>query len=323
MSVKTCAYRLAVLVAFCASAVPLRAEENYRIATGTPEGSYYPVGGAICALANRYADGSPPCRTATSAGSIENIEALRNGTADFGLVQADVARAALDGMNAPAMEDLRAVMVLQTEMLTILTPADSGIESFADLEGRSMDPGPEGSGHRVTMDRLISSVSWDVSATSTDGGDRIGALCDGMLDAAGFVFSHPNAAIERALDRCPLRFVPIPEGSADTIGNGLYRPTIIPATSYEALSRDVSTLGMTVSLFTTRATGNRTVEDLLARVMKDLDLLRASLPSLAGITLQSMAASESGVPLHDAADLYYQVVGVADAGACPSARQGN
>ncbi|WP_164870872.1 TAXI family TRAP transporter solute-binding subunit [Mesobaculum littorinae] len=348
--------RRGVAATICAAALPVGAavaEEGYRIATGAPDGNYYALGGAICALANRYADGAPPCRNLPTAGSAENLVALRRGEAGFALVQGDVARAALDEAEAEGPADLRGVMTLQTEMLTILTRRDGGIAALADLAGRKVSLGPEGSGHRATMQQVLSYGGWAVEGVPDPAGDagtggehptgdgdkavgeaeqsaaaagdadasaqggpadgvpRIAALCDGRIAAAGFVFSSPSGVIDDALSRCPLAVLPISrdEVAALVPADGPYRPATIPSGTYETVTSDVPTLGMPVLLVTTADAPTARVEALLSRVMKDLDLLRASGPSLAGLTPEAMATPPEGIPLHGAAALYYEVTG--------------
>jgi TRAP transporter TAXI family solute receptor len=91
----------------------------------------------------------------TTPGSVYNIEALRSGELDFGVVQSDVAFAAYNGeegfVGAP-FRDLRSVLPLHSELVTIVARAE--IHQLADLSGKRINVGPEGSGSLSTWDGI-------------------------------------------------------------------------------------------------------------------------------------------------------------------------
>jgi uncharacterized protein len=73
------------------AALPLCAEERFHffasLGTGPTNGVYYPVGGAICAIVNEDLRSSGVrCSSETTPGSVYNVEALRSGELEFGLV---------------------------------------------------------------------------------------------------------------------------------------------------------------------------------------------------------------------------------------------
>src|SRR5687768_15427723 len=61
------------------------------IGTASPTGIYYALGGSMCRLFNletsRHGRG---CSEEPSSGSVANIESLRSGRLDIGIVQSDV-----------------------------------------------------------------------------------------------------------------------------------------------------------------------------------------------------------------------------------------
>ena len=60
------------------------------IGTGGVTGVYYPAGGAICRLVNRdRAEHGIRCGVESTGGSIFNLNALREGELEFGIVQSD------------------------------------------------------------------------------------------------------------------------------------------------------------------------------------------------------------------------------------------
>src|SRR5688572_29494728 len=84
------------------------------IGTGGVTGVYYPAGGAICRLVNRdRAKHNLRCSVESTGGSVANINLLRTGEIEFGVVQSDVQFFATKG-DGPmkkdgAFSDVRAV----------------------------------------------------------------------------------------------------------------------------------------------------------------------------------------------------------------------
>ncbi len=66
-----------------------------QIGTGSVTGVYYPAGGAICRLLNKY---QPTrlvhCTVDASGGSLDNLQGLREGKYQVGIVQSDIQQAA-------------------------------------------------------------------------------------------------------------------------------------------------------------------------------------------------------------------------------------
>ena len=61
------------------------------IGTGGVTGVYYPVGGAICRLVNQgRKDHGIRCSAESTGGSVENVNFIKGGDLDFGIVQSGV-----------------------------------------------------------------------------------------------------------------------------------------------------------------------------------------------------------------------------------------
>mgnify|MGYP001758351123 FL=1 len=122
---------------------------TFTIITGEEGGSYYPIGQTISAAISgpaTEADCPDPMdcgvpgasvEAMTSTGSVANVEALASGKANSGIVQSDVATWAETGTGLwegrQAVTNLRAIATLHSESIHLVTRADSGIRSPADL----------------------------------------------------------------------------------------------------------------------------------------------------------------------------------------------
>ncbi len=108
------------------------------IATGGTGGVYYPYGGGIAKIISENLKGVEATAEATAA-SVDNIKFLRDGRSDIAFSMADTAGEAALGQG-PFKETgtvpTRALAVLYTNYLHLVTRADTGIAKVADLKGR-------------------------------------------------------------------------------------------------------------------------------------------------------------------------------------------
>ncbi len=179
--------------------------------TGNVAGVYFPVGVALCRLANQHRrETGLRCAARPTAGSVTNIDGIRDGTFELAIVQSDTQADALNGTGAFAAagpySELRAVMALYPELLTIVARADAGVTGLADLAGKRVALGEPGSGTRVIADALIAALGWTTAsfaATPDLPPDRVAnALCDGEIDAFFYAVGHPAAVIQAATTDC-------------------------------------------------------------------------------------------------------------------------
>ena len=95
------------------------------IGTGGVTGVYYAAGGAICRLMNETrAEHGFRCSVESTAASVYNLNAIRQGELDFGVTQSDVMYYAVNGevdfADQGEWGDLRAVFSLHPEPFTLL-----------------------------------------------------------------------------------------------------------------------------------------------------------------------------------------------------------
>ena len=169
MKGKSLAWTLSVALAGITLGSAVQAEEKFvTIGTGGQTGVYYVAGQSICRFVNRGAtDHGIKCNAPASGGGVANVNGLRSGEFNFGIMQSDHQYKALKGA-APfeaegAMDDLRAVFSLQSEVFTVLARRDAKITSFDDLKGKRVNVGNPGSGQRDTLEEIMRVKGWDKS----------------------------------------------------------------------------------------------------------------------------------------------------------------
>lgn len=128
----------AAIVCAGLTATPAVAQEKFvTIGTGGQTGVYYVVGQSVCRLINRNSnDHGIRCNAPSSGGSVANVNAIRGGEMDMGVVQSDVQFKAFKGVenfeSAGAFEGLRAIFALHGEPLTVVARRDANIKSVED-----------------------------------------------------------------------------------------------------------------------------------------------------------------------------------------------
>jgi uncharacterized protein len=287
------------------------------LGTGSMDGVYYPVGGAICAIVNEDLRSSGVrCSRETTPGSVYNVEALRSGELEFGIVQSDVAFAAYAGEGAfqsAPFKDLRSVLALHSELATLVARPD--IHQLADLSGKRINVGPEGSGSRLTWDGIQGALGWNQDQTPrivdmpSDAIDH--ALCSGSIDAALLVLGHPSARILDMLDGCTLNLVPLegPAIDAFVAARPYFTKKRIPGSFYR-LGADVPSFGVTAILMTTANMDSRVVTEFAKSLAARIDAFKTKNPVLENLTSQAMAPERLPVPLHAAAAQVYAELGL-------------
>ena len=306
-------WTIGALVIILAAAQPLSAlDERFHffasLGTGPTNGVYYPVGGAICTIVNEDLRSSGVrCSSETTPGSVYNVEALRSGELEFALVQSDVAFAAYNGEGAfvgAPFRELRSVLPLYSELVTIVARPE--IHQLADLRGKRMNVGPEGSGSRSTWDGIQAALGWTQAQAprivdmSTD--EISGALCSGSIDAALLVLGHPSPRIRAVLDGCALNLLAVEGPAIDTLvaARPYFTKGRISGALY-GLSGDIPSFGVTAILMTTASMDSRVVAEFAKSLTREIDTLKKKEPVVETLTGQAAPPEQLPAPLHPAA----------------------
>ncbi len=311
----------AVAAAMAVSAPAAMAEEFITIGTGGVTGVYYPTGGAICRLVNQgRRDHGVRCSVESTGGSVYNINTIREGELEFGVAQSDWQYHAYNGTSrfeeAGAFEGLRAVFSVHPEPFTVVARADSGIETFEDLQGKRVNIGNPGSGQRGTMEVLMEALGWTTDdfalATELKASEQSAALCDNQIDAMVYTVGHPSGSISEATTACDSVLV---EVSGDAVAqlieeNSFYRSATIPGGMYRGNDEDVMTFGVGATFVSSADVSEEVVYTLVKSVFDNIDDFRGLHPAFANLDPAAMASAGLSAPLHDGAARYYREAGL-------------
>jgi uncharacterized protein len=292
-----------------------------RMGTGSVEGAYFPVGVALCRLANQHRrETGLRCAAKLSGGSVDNVAGLRDGSLGLAIVQSDIQAGALQGTGGFAdvgpFEGLRAVMALHPELLTIVARADAGIRGVEDLAGKRVVLGSAGSGTRVIGDALIGALGWtpeSFAPTPDLPPDQLAnALCDGEIDAFLYAVGHPAPVIQEATTECDAVLVAASGPLVDELvaENPSFVAATVPAGLYRGNPGAVATFGVGATLVSRADVPEDSVYQVVRAVFEDVEMLRGLDPVLAGLEPEAMVSEGLTAPLHPGAERYYREAGL-------------
>ena len=298
-------------------ATPAVAEEFVTIGTGGQTGVYYVVGQSICRLLNRNSEEHGiRCNAPSSGGSVANVNAIRGGEMDMGVVQSDVQYKAYEGVQSfqsdGPFEGMRALFALHGEPLTIVARRDADITGVKDLKGKRVNIGNPGSGQRDTMDVVLESLGWSVKdfslASELGAAEQAAALGDNNVDAMVYVAGHPNGSIQEATTTVDSVLVSVdgPEIDKLVADRSYYAKAVIPGGLYRGNDEDVNTFGVRATLVASADVSDETVYQTVKAVFENFDRFKRLHPAFATLKEEQMIAEGLSAPLHDGAVRYYK-----------------
>ncbi len=285
-----------------------REHEGVALASGPEGGEYW----RFLSSVTRGLPGSAGVKVVATEGSVANAFLIESQRARIGVMQSDVAAAAVTGQGVFAdtgpMSHLRAAASLFPEPVHIVVRADSDIGRLEDLAGRRVALGSPQSGSRHTALRLLAHAGIDpaglVHVEQVGAADALAALAAGELDAVIEVASAPWQQLQATLRTTPLRLVGLDAAQAARIGADLpgLVPLTIPARTYAGQAAAVPTVAATALLVAHSDVADATVEVVL-------DYLYAAAAGRGGVLASRLSKERARtgitIPMHEGAQRFF------------------
>jgi uncharacterized protein len=291
-------------------AQPVQAEEQLVIATASPTGVYHITGRSLCRLMER------PCLARPSDGSAANLREVRGGDVPIALVQSDLQYHAVEGVEGFAGDGpdgtLRALFSLHSEPFTLVANRNAGIQTFDDLEQRSVNIGNPGSGQRGTMLQLMAAKGWTKDnfalVNELPPEQQSLELCHGTIDAMVYTVGHPDASIRQAVDLCDAMIIGVRGPFVDALLEDApyYTEAEIPAGLYHPDQPAIQTFGVRATLVASEATEADQVYALVAAVFDNFERFTSFHPAYSLLEPERMIHEGLSAPLHEGALRYYR-----------------
>lgn len=317
---------LVALVALVLSpAGQLRAAEDIAISAGDRGGASYALGRGVCRLIERKADGMScsllPAPRGDAPESYSNLFNVQNGAADFAIARSDWQHFAITGTGPVRFIDeklgnLRSVMALHSQPVTLIVRRDSGIESLDDLKGKRINVDRPFTETRASADLVMSAKNWTKSdfvlAEELTGKDQTLAFCSNRVQAIFLTGAHPIDAAEQVTRLCDGKLIDVTGGAIDELVSKtpyLAKTQILPGT-YPGMSSPVTTFGVTTTLVTSADVSDDVVYSFVKALFENMSDLKKLHPALRGLDPSSMIRSGLSAPMHPGAERYYREQGL-------------
>ena len=293
------------------------AQDRLSIATGGTGGVYYPYGGAMANVLSDNIDGIEMTAEVTSA-SVDNMLFIESGDADLAFVLGDTAYDAVQG-NAPFEQPIDALTLatLYNNFTHIVTTDDAGIETVADLSGKTVSTGAPGSGTEVIANRILEAAGLDpdsdIQREQLGASESADAIKDGQIDAYFWSGGLPTGSVTDlgATPNVGLKLVPHGDLTETLVGQygSFYSTDTIPGGTYPGQDEDVEVIVVPNVLVVSADFDEELAYQITKTIFERQAELAAAHPAANDLTLEN-ATKDSPIGYHPGALRYYEEQGV-------------
>jgi hypothetical protein len=281
------------------------------IATGGTSGTYYPVGGAIAKVLNENIDNMNASAQSTGA-SVTNTRLIYNQEVELAILQNDIASYAVNGQNQFAdnqVNNMTGIAALYPEVIQIVVRSDAGIESIADLKGKSVAVGAPGSGAEANASQILKFFGLtydDIEEDYLSFGEAASRLKDRQIDAAFLTAGIPTAAVMDVAATQDISLINFSDEDIEALNDEYPYLTgvTVPAGSYNGLDNDIQTVALKAILVADSDLSEDVVYNITKSIFENRDTLIAAHDRARDIQLES-AMDGMTVELHPGAQKYY------------------
>ncbi len=285
------------------------------LGTAYESGTYYPVGRALCSRVNEFHDiTNIRCHSYATGGSLYNIEALASGELDMGITQANLAYDAFLGVKQFSgrrpLKELRKILDLYDQPLTVSVRKGSKIKSFKDFQGKIINIGNVGSGKRTLGDKMLRLMgverSYFRAVTEYSTAMQIEQFCRGTIDIMIESVGIPTPLYKK-VESCGGIFLDLPQeiiAGFEKISPFFYAYRI-PKGINNNNARSVKTIGMRVTLISRSSISNDTIASMVQNLIGQPGIFKKLHPALSLSPVDRMQNEENKLPLHDGVKRFF------------------
>ena len=291
------------------------AEGSLTFTTGGTAGTYYAYGTVLAQYISNNSDVT--VNAVAGNGSADNIDKLDMEVAQLGFVQNDVANYAFNGIRfaqyeGQPVDTFTAIAALYTETVQLIT-CNPDIKSVADLKGKNVSIGSQGSGvyfNAIDFLNAYDMTEADITPTYQSFADSAEALKDGKIDAAFVVAGAPPPAVTDLATSKATYLVSLDEEHVAKLKeiSPVYAESVIPAGTYEGQEADVVTVGVKATIIANGQVTDDQAYAIVKAIFEGKDAITEA--HAKGADLDLAYASTCGVPYHPGAARYFAEQGI-------------
>ena len=301
----------AVTLSLMASTAWAETRVTYKSAKSSS--SYYQMGVQIAEAMKAGTDGNVIVTVEESQGSVQNVMEVRARGGDYvfttppalvGLAQGG--KAMFEGKGDPAFDEIRALFPIPSLTMHFVMAEKSGVESFADMEGKTILLGSGSFGAREGEKYLkLFGLEGKVTIADSELSNAVSALKNGQIDGFVTAGSYPAPNVIEAAASTPVNVISLTD---DQVAASKRTRLVIPAGTYAGQDADIVTTSLPVAAFTTTKMDDETAYLLTKTFWERQAELGEAAAWWQGVTPDMLSNITSAI--HPGAVKYYKEVGV-------------
>ncbi len=275
---------------------------------GGTGGTYFPLSNEFKTIVEDNTDYT--LNVQSTGASVENVGSLAGGTADFALIQNDIAYFAKNGtgietFQGNAVPSLMGVATLYPETITVVTLQSTDIRQLSDLSGATINTGDLGSGTQVNAQQILEAVGIsDYEEQNASFSQAADQLRNGDIDAAFVVGGWPVGAIEDLASTNDIHLVPIAGDNREAVKDAAswFADDTIPGGTYSGVADAVETVAVQAMIATREGLSESVVQGVTSAIFDNTDQLTIKTDFIT----RDSAQDGMSIELHPGAAAYFE-----------------
>ncbi|TMV04206.1 TAXI family TRAP transporter solute-binding subunit [Ruegeria sediminis] len=303
----------AALAAAALVAGTVQAEERITYKSAKTGTSYYQMGVQLAEAIKAGTDGAAIVTLEESQGSVQNVMEVRARGGDYVFTTppaliglAREGKAMFEDKSDPSFNDIRALFPIPSLTMHFVMSADSGVESIADLEGKTILLG-SGSFGATEGEKYIQLFGLEGKVTLSDAelSNAVAALKNGQIDGFVTASSYPAPNVIEAAASTGVKILSMTD---DQVAETKRTKLVIPAGTYAGQDSDVVTTSLPVAAYATSKMSDDTAYLLTKTFWEQREAMAESAPWWGAVTPDMLELITT--ELHPGAIRYYEEAGV-------------
>ncbi len=295
-------------------AAPASAETRVTYKSAKAGTSYYQMGVQIAEAMKAGSGGDIIVTVEEGQGSVQNVMEVRARGGDYVFTTPPVlvrlaqgGKAMFEGKGNPAFDDIRALFPIPSLTMHFVMSADSGVSSFADMEGKTILLGKGSFGAREGEKYLkLFGVEGKVNIADAELSNAVAALKNGQIDGFVTAGSWPAPNVVEAAASAGVTVLSLND---DQVAQTKRTRLVIPAGTYAGQAQDIVTTSLPVVAYTTTKMDDETAYQLTKTYWENKAAMAEGAAWWGGVDEELMGNITGKI--HPGALRYYKEAGIA------------
>ncbi|MEO0957224.1 MAG: TAXI family TRAP transporter solute-binding subunit [Pseudomonadota bacterium] len=300
--------------AIALAAVPAAGETRVTYKSAKSASSYFQMAVQIAEAMKAGTDGDVIVTVEESQGSVQNVMEVRARGGDYVFTTPPVlvrlaqgGKAMFEGKGDPAFDEIRALFPIPSLTMHFVARADAGVETFSDLEGKTLLLGKGSFGAREGEKYLgLFGLEGKVEIADVELSNAVPALKNGQIDAFVTAGSWPAPNVIEAAASTGVTVLSFDE---EQIAATKRTRIEIPAGTYSGQEAPIVTTSLPVVAYTTTKMDDETAYQLTKTYWEEKARM-AEGAAWWGSVDEGLMATITG-QIHPGAQRYYDEAGIA------------